>query len=143
MSSLADRARSRKSLALKDLVHFPAYLTTKLGNIDSRNITCAVALATLDQWQIPYDDGVALLRRSLARNLRRAWFGSKGLLVRPAGKGTMVFPLFDGFLRLEFDEPQTWHEANGRPEPSVVRLSIERSDNERRPHRSARASAGG
>jgi hypothetical protein len=121
-------------MALKDLVDFPAYLTPKLGNIDSRNITCAVALATLDGWEIPHIDGVAHVRRGVARNLRREWFGSKGTRVRPAGEGTMVFPLFDGFLRLEFAEPETWHEAFGRPEPGVVRLSIERSDNERRPH---------
>jgi hypothetical protein len=46
----------------------------------------------------------------------------------------MAFPLFDGFLLLEFEEPQTWHEANGRPEPGAVRLSIKRSNNARRPH---------
>ena len=124
MSSLADRVRWRKSTVLKDLVHFPAHLTTKLGNVDSRNLTCAVALATLNRWNIPHTDGVAHVRRGVARNLRRAWFGSKGVRVRPAGSGTMVFPLFDGFLRMEFAAPQTWEEADGRPEPGKVRLVI-------------------
>jgi hypothetical protein len=36
----------------------------------------------------------------------------------------MVFPLFDGFLRMEFAAPQTWEEADGRPEPGKVRLVI-------------------
>jgi hypothetical protein len=65
---------------------------------------------------------------------RREWFGPKGTRLRSPGKGTMVFPLFDGRLRLEFEEPQTWHETFRRPEPGAVRLSIERSDNERRSH---------
>jgi len=126
MSSLADRAHGRKSMPLEDRVYFPAHVTPKLGNVDSRNITCAVALATLDRWKIAHVGGVAHIRRGEVRNLRRDWFGPKGTRVRPAGKGIMVFPLFDGFLRLEFEEPQMWHEAYGRPEPSMVRLSIMR-----------------
>jgi len=124
MSSLADRARARKLMALKYRAHFSAHLTAKLGNIDSRNLTCAVALATLDRWNIPHANGVAHLRRSEVRNLRRAWFGSKGVRVRPVGKGTMWFELFDGVLRLDFAEPQTWLEADGQPEPGKVRLII-------------------
>jgi hypothetical protein len=121
-------------MAPGDLVHFPPRLTAKLGNVDSRNLTCAVALDTLDRWEIPHVDGVAHVRRGVARNLRRALFGSKGVRVRPAGSGTMVFPLFDGRLRMEFAAPQIWEEADGRPEPGMVRLSIERSDNEHRTH---------
>jgi hypothetical protein len=113
-------------MPLEDRVYFPAHVTPKLGNVDSRNITCAVALATLDRWKIAHVGGVAHIRRGEVRNLRRDWFGPKGTRVRPAGKGIMVFPLFDGFLRLEFEEPQTWHEAYGRPEPGMVRLIIER-----------------
>ena len=124
MSSLADRARARKLMALKYRAHFSAHLTAKLGNIDSRNLTCAVALATLDRWNIPHANGVAHLRRSEVRNLRRAWFGSKGVRVRPVGKGTMWFELFDGVLRLDFAETQTWLEADGQPEPGKVRLII-------------------
>ena len=126
MSSLADRAHGRKSMPLEDRVYFPAHVTPKLGNVDSRNITCAVALATLDRWKIQHVDGVAYIRRGEVRNLRRDWFGPKGTRVRPSGKGMMVFRLFDGFLRLEFEEPETWHEAYGRPEPGMVRLSIKR-----------------
>ena len=126
MSSLADRAHGRKSTSLENRVYLPAHLTAKLGTIDSRNITYAVALATLDRWKIQHVDGVAYIRRGEVRNLRRDWFGPKGTRVRPSGKGMMVFRLFDGFLRLEFEEPETWHEAYGRPEPGMVRLSIKR-----------------
>ena len=118
MSNLVDRAHSRKSPVPNDLADFPAHLTAKLGNIDSRNLTCAVALATLDRWKIPHVHGVAHLTRAEVRNLRKAWFGSKGVRVRPASEGTMWFELFDGFLRLDFDEPQT------RTEPSKVRLTV-------------------
>jgi hypothetical protein len=34
----------------------------------------------------------------------------------------MTFELFDGFLRMDFDAPQTWEEAGGPPEPGYVRL---------------------
>ena len=118
MSNLVDRAHSRKSPVPNDLADFPAHLTAKLGNIDSRNLTCAVALATLDRWKIPHVHGVAHLTRAEVRNLRKAWFGSKGVRVRPASEGTMWFELFDGFHRLDFDEPQTW------TEPSKVRLTV-------------------
>jgi hypothetical protein len=101
----------------KNLAHFPPRVTATLGNIDSRNLTCAVALATLDRWNIPHVHGVAHLTRAEVRNLRKAWFGSKGVRVRAAGKGTMLFELFDGFLRLDFDEPQTWS-------ASKVRLTV-------------------
>jgi hypothetical protein len=113
--------RSRRAALARN---FPAHLTAKLGNIDSRNLTCAVALATLDRWNIPHVNGVAELRRSVVRNLRRAWFGSKGVRARPAGRGTMVFPLFDGLLGMEFAGHQTWGEAFGKPEPGRVRLII-------------------
>jgi len=36
----------------------------------------------------------------------------------------MLFELFDGFLRMDFDEPQTWEEAGGVPGPGKVRLII-------------------
>jgi hypothetical protein len=124
MSRLADRAHGRKSTPLEYRVYFPAHLTAKLGNVDSRNITCAVVLATLDRWDISHMDGVAHLRRSEARNLRRVWFGSKGVRVRPAGKGMMLFELFDGFLRMDFDAPQTWDESGGRPQAGEVRLTV-------------------
>jgi hypothetical protein len=124
MSNLPDRVRSRKSPVLPDHANYPAHLTTKLGNVDTRNLTCGVALATLDRWEIPHADGVAYLRRSEARNLRRAWFGSRGVRVRPAGAGTMIFRLFDGVLRMEFVEPQTWEEAIDKPAPGMVRLAI-------------------
>jgi hypothetical protein len=124
MSNLIDRVHSRKSPVPNDLADFPTHLTVKLGNNDSRNLTCAVVIATLDRWEIPHSGGVAYLRRADARNLRRAWFGPKGVRVRPAGKGTMLFELFDGFLRLDFAEPQTWEEADGRPKPGNVRLIV-------------------
>ena len=124
MSNLPDRAHSRKPPVRNGLAIYPAHLTAKLGNVDSRNLTCAVALATLDRWEIPHIGGVAHLPRSEARNLRRAWFGPKGVRVRPEGRGTMDFRLFDGFLRLEFADPQTWEEAHGRPTPGKVRLII-------------------
>jgi hypothetical protein len=124
MSNLVNRARSRKFPVQDQLVDFPPYLTAKLGNVDSRNLTCAVVLATLDRWNIEHTDGVAYIRRSEVRNLRRAWFGSKGTRVRPAGKGTMRFELFDGFLRMDFDAPRTWEEAGGLPEPGYVRLTV-------------------
>ena len=144
MSSLADRARARKLMALKYRAHFSAHLTAKLGNIDSRNLTCAVALATLDRWNIPHANGVAHLRRSEVRNLRRAWFGSKGVRVRPVGRGTMVLRLFDGFLRMEFAAPQTWGKADRRPKASKVRLII-RGDRTMspRPYRSASGTSAG
>ena len=59
MSSLANRTRWHKSPALDALVDFPPDLTAKLGNVDSRNITTAVVLATLDRWKITHADGVA------------------------------------------------------------------------------------
>ena len=118
MSNLIDCAHSRKSLVRPDRANFPTYLSAKLGNVDSRNLTCAVALASLDRWNIRHVHGVTHLTRAEVRNLRKACFGSKGVRVRPAGEGTMWFELFDGFLRLDFDEPQTW------TEPSKVRLTI-------------------
>jgi len=124
MSNLIDRARSRKSPVRPDRANFPTYLSAKLGNVDSRNLTCAVALASLDRWNIRHVHGVTHLTRAEVRNLRKACFGSKGVRVRPAGEGTMWFELFDGFLRLDFDEPQTREEADGRPEPGKVRLTI-------------------
>jgi hypothetical protein len=124
MSSLVTRARSPKFPLQDQLVHYPPQLTAKLGNVDSRNLTSAVVLATLDRWEIEHANGVARLPRSTVRNLRRAWFGSKGVRVRPAGKGSMDFELFDGFLRMDFDAPHTWEEAGGRPEPGYVRLTV-------------------
>ena len=124
MSSLVNRTQSRKSRVRYELANFPAPLTAKLGNVDSRNLTCVVVIATLDRWEIPHTNGVAYLRRADARNLRRAWFGPKGVRRRPAGKGTMDFELFDGFLRMEFDAPETWEEADDRPKPGNVRLIV-------------------
>jgi hypothetical protein len=124
MSNLADRTHSRKCPVRYELANFSAPRTAELGNVDSRNLTCAVVIATLDRWKIPHTSGVAYLRRADARNLRRAWFGPRGVRVRPAGKGTMRFELFDGFLRMEFDAPQTWEEADGRPKPGNVRLIV-------------------
>jgi len=124
MSTLIDRAHSRKSPVRPDRANFPTYLSAKLGNVDSRNLTCAVALASLDRWNIRHVHGVTHLTRAEVRNLRKACFGSKGVRVRPAGEGTLWFELFDGFLRLDFDEPQTREEADGRPEPGKVRLTI-------------------
>jgi hypothetical protein len=118
MSNLIDRTHSRKCPVRHELANFSAPLTAKLGNVDSRNLTCAVVIATLDRWKIPHVHGVAHLTRAEVRNLRKAWFGSKGVRVRPASEGTMWFELFDGFLRLDFDEPQTW------TEPSKVRLTV-------------------
>src|SRR5215813_6196495 len=124
MSNLVDRACVRKCPVRTNRANFPTYQTAKLGNIDSRNLTCAVVIATLDRWEIPHTNGVAYLRRADARNLRRTWFGPRGVRIRPAGKGTMMFELFDGFLRMEFDAPQTWEEAEGRPKPGNVRLIV-------------------
>jgi hypothetical protein len=124
MSSLVDRACSRKFPVQDQLGDFPPNLTAKLGNVDSRNLTCAVMLATLDRWNIPHANGVAYVQRAEARNLRRAWFGARGVRVRPANEGTMQFQLFDGFLHMDFDAPQTWDEASGRPKPGIVRLTI-------------------
>jgi hypothetical protein len=109
MSNLVNRARSRKFLPQDQLVYFPPYLTAKLGNIDSRNLTCAVAHATLNRWEIPHTNGMAYVRRSEARNFRRAWFGPKGTRIRPPGEGTMVFELFDGFLH-----PTSGRASSGR-----------------------------
>ena len=124
MSNLVDRAGSRKMPMRKDLVHFPSRVTATLGNVDSRYLTCAVARTTLDRWNIPHADGVAYLRRSEARNLRREWFGPRGVRIRPAGEGTMDFEMFDGFLRMEFDPPQFWQEADGTWKPGNVRLIV-------------------
>ena len=124
MSNVVDRASSRKMPVRKDLAYFRPCVTATLANIDSPNLTCAVALATLDRWNIPHSDRVTYLRRSEARNLRREWLGPKGIRVRPAGEGTILFELFDGFLRLDFDAQQTWEEADGWPEPGQVRLTV-------------------
>jgi hypothetical protein len=144
VSDIVERASARRSPVQGDLAYFPPRLTAKLGNVDSRNLTCAVALATLDRWEIPHVDGVAYLRRSEVRNLRRAWFGSKGVRVRPVGRGTMVLRLFDGFLRMEFAAPQTWGKADRRPKASKVRLII-RGDRTMspRPYRSASGTSAG
>jgi hypothetical protein len=53
--------------------YFPIPRATKLGNFDSRNLTCAVALATLDRWNIPHPGNVAYLMRAEVRNLLREW----------------------------------------------------------------------
>jgi len=124
MSGVVERAGARKFPVRGDLAYFSTPLTAKLGNVDSRNLTCAVVLATLDRLKIQHAEGVAYLRRSEVRDLRRAWFGSKGTRVRPAGKGTMVFKLFDGFIRMDFDAPHTWEEAGGLPDPGYVRLIV-------------------
>ena len=76
MSSLVDRGHSRKLPV--DLAHFPPRLTAKLGNVDSRNLTCAVVLATLERWNIPHADGVTYVQRAEARNLRRECSGQGG-----------------------------------------------------------------
>jgi hypothetical protein len=122
VSSVIQRARAPEFPV--DLAYFPPSLTAKLGSVDSRNLTYAVVLATLDRWNIRNANGVAYVRRSEARNLRRAWFGPKGVRVRPPGNGTMIFELFDGLLRMDFDEPQTWEEAGGLPEAGYVRLTV-------------------
>jgi hypothetical protein len=122
MSSLVDRGHSRKLPV--DLAHFPARLTAKLGNVDSRNLTCAVVLATLERWNIPHADGVAYVQRAEARNLRRAWFGPRGVRTRPAGMGTMLFQLFDGFLRMEFTAPLAWEEDGRWRAQSPVRITV-------------------
>jgi hypothetical protein len=98
---------------------FPPHCTGKLGNVDSRNLSVAVVLAMLDRWGIELCEGVACLRRSEARNLRRKLFGSRGTRIVPRGGGQMAFELFDGLLYLAYESPPVdWNE------PSYVRLHV-------------------
>jgi hypothetical protein len=117
--SIVDRGGSRKHLAGSSIARFPAHRTVKLGNVDSRNVSVAVVLATLDRWGIELRDGAAVLRRSEARNLRRALFGSRGAQTVPRGKGQMAFELFDGMLYLAFESPRS-----SCAEASYVRMRV-------------------
>jgi len=102
---IMDRVASFKHPAGSGIARFPAHRTVKLGNVDSRNVSVGVVLAMLDRWGIEHCDGVASLRRSEARNLRRALFGSRGTQIVPRGKGRMAFELFDGTLYLDYESP--------------------------------------
>jgi hypothetical protein len=116
---IMDRVASFKHPAGSRIASFPAYCTVKLGNVDSRNVSASVVLATLDRWGIEHCDGVAFLRRSEARNLRRALVGSRGTQIVPHGKGQMAFELFDGTLYLDFESP-----CAGCARASHVRLHV-------------------
>ena len=104
--------------------HFPVPRATKLGNFDSCNLTCAVALATLDRWNIPHPGNVAYITRAEVRNLLREWFGPKSVRIQPAGRGAMEFALLDGSIHVAFDEPETWEGADGLPGAGNVRLTV-------------------
>jgi hypothetical protein len=99
--------------------NFPASRTLKLGSVDSRNVCVAVVLAMLDRWGIERCEGVAFLRRSEVRNLRRELFGSRGTRVVPRGGGQMAFELFDGVLYLDYESPHP--DCTGA---SYVRLGV-------------------
>jgi hypothetical protein len=103
--SIVDHSGSRKCPAGSGIARFPAHRPVKLGSVDSRNVSVGVVLAMCDRWGIELHDGVALLRRSEARNLRRALFGSRGTQIVPRGKGRMAFELFDGTLYLDYESP--------------------------------------
>lgn len=103
--NIVDRSGSRNNLARSGSASFPASRTVKLGNVDSRNVSVGVVAAMLDLWGIEHCDGVASLRRSEARNLRRALFGSRGTRIVPRDEGQMAFELFDGMLYLDYERP--------------------------------------
>jgi hypothetical protein len=102
---IMDRVASFKHPAGSSIASFPTCRTVKLGDVDTRNVSVGVVLAMLDRWDIEHRDGVASLRRSEARNLRRALFGSRGTQIVPRGKGRMAFELFDGTLYLDYESP--------------------------------------
>jgi hypothetical protein len=115
---IVEHRGSRNSLARCGIGSFPACFTGKLGNVDTRNVCVGVVLATLDRWGIEHREGEACLRRSQARDLRRALFGSRGIRSVPH-EGQMVFELFDGMLYLDYESPRAgWTEA------SNVRLHV-------------------
>ena len=101
--NIADRSGSRKYATQRGIGSFPASRTVKLGNVDSRNLSVGVVLAMLDRYGIEHCEGVASLRRSEARNLRRVLFGSRGTRIVPRDKGQMAFELFDGMLYLDYE----------------------------------------
>jgi hypothetical protein len=68
------------------------------GNVDSRLIAVGAVRALIGRWGLE-----KRIRRSEARNLRRALFGSRGVKVVPVGYGRMSFPLFDGSLHLLYE----------------------------------------
>lgn len=117
--NIVDHGVSYKCPVGDGIAVFPAYRTGKLGNVDSRNVCVAVVLAMLDRWGIECRDGVACVRRSEARNLRRELFGSRGIRVVPRGGGQMAFELFDGTLYLDYESPPA-----GCTEASYVRLRL-------------------
>jgi hypothetical protein len=114
-----DRVASFKHPAGSSIASFPTCRTFKLGDVDTRNVSVAVVLAMFDRWGIEHREGVAFLRRSEARNLRRALFGSRGTQIVPRGKGQMAFELFDGMLYLDYESRPA-----GCTGASYVRLGV-------------------
>ena len=117
--NIVDRSGSRNYLARSGSASFAASRTVKLGNVDSRNVSVGVVAAMLDRWGIELYEGAAVLRRSDARNLRRAVFGSRGTRIVPRDEGQMAFELFDGTLYLDYERPLT-----GCAQASHVRLRV-------------------
>lgn len=117
--NIMDRVASFKHPTGSSLACFPTCRTAKLGDVDTRNVSIGVVLATLDRWGIKHCDNIASLRRSEARNLRRALFGSRGTQIVPRDNGQMAFELFDGMLYLDYERPPA-----GRAQASHVRLRV-------------------
>jgi hypothetical protein len=60
--SIVNHSGSRKGPEGSGIARFTACRTVRLGNVDSRNVSVGVVLATLDRWAIELREGVAYLR---------------------------------------------------------------------------------